>query len=87
MQSGPYRRLPVVDHERRLVGIVSLDDVVKVLAAEFGEIGKLLCKESPKSWQRSHKWVGEDPTNSRWRDSRAGLQERRRERRRTCNDY
>jgi CBS domain-containing protein len=48
MRSGPYRRLPVVNHEGRLVGLVSLDDVLKLLAAEFCEINKLLRKESPE---------------------------------------
>ena len=48
MRSGPYRRLPVVNREGYLVGLVSLDDVVTLVAAEFGEISKLLRQESPE---------------------------------------
>ncbi len=47
MRCGPYRRLPVVTSDGRLVGIVSLDDILDLLAEEFGEIGRLLHKESP----------------------------------------
>jgi CBS domain-containing protein len=48
MRSGPYRRLPVVNAQGHLVGIVSVDDVLSLIAAEFGEIGRLLHKESPE---------------------------------------
>lgn len=49
MRCGPFRRFPVVNQEGRLVGILSLDDILDLLAEEFGEIGKLLRKESPES--------------------------------------
>jgi len=49
MRSGPYRRIPVVDQEGHLAGILSLDDILDLLIEEFGEIGKLLRKESPQS--------------------------------------
>ena len=49
MRAGPYRRLPVVDKQRKLVGIISLDDILDLLAEEFAEIGRLVRKESPES--------------------------------------
>ena len=50
MRCGPFRRVPVVADDGRLVGIVSLDDILGLLAEEFGEIGRLLSKESPQSF-------------------------------------
>jgi CBS domain-containing protein len=49
MRRGPYRRLPVVAADGRVVGILSLDDILDLLAEEFGEIGRLLHEESPQS--------------------------------------
>jgi CBS domain-containing protein len=49
MRRGPYRRVPVVDCDGRLVGLLCLDDILELLVEEFDQIGKLLEKESPVS--------------------------------------
>jgi CBS domain-containing protein len=48
MRSGTFRRLPVVDDDGKLVGIVTLDDVLGLLAEEFALIGALLEREAPR---------------------------------------
>jgi len=47
MRSGAFRRLPVVGHDGTLVGLVSLDDILGLLAEEFSGIGALLEDEAP----------------------------------------
>jgi CBS domain-containing protein len=47
MRSGAFRRLPVVNDDGKLVGIVTLDDVLGLLAEEFALIGGLLEREAP----------------------------------------
>ena len=42
MRTGQHRRLPVVDSIGKLVGIVSLDDILELLVEEFKSIGELL---------------------------------------------
>ena len=49
MRSGPFRRIPVVDENGHLEGLVSIDDVLDLLAEEFQSIGKLVSQESPRS--------------------------------------
>lgn len=47
MRQGAFRRLPVVDNVGCLIGLLSLDDVMQLLAEEFTQIGQLLEEESP----------------------------------------
>lgn len=47
MRRGSFRRIPVVDAESVLVGILSLDDVLKTLAAELADVGRVLRDQSP----------------------------------------
>ena len=48
MRRGRFRRVPVVDGNGRLVGLVSLDDILMLLAQEFTQIGRLLEQETPR---------------------------------------
>jgi CBS domain-containing protein len=41
------RRLPVVDGLGKLIGIVTLDDALRLLAEELGQVEKLLEEERP----------------------------------------
>jgi CBS domain-containing protein len=52
MRAGRFRRLPVVGHDGRLVGILALDDVLQLVAGELADVGHLLKRESP------HRWLG-----------------------------
>jgi CBS domain-containing protein len=59
MRSGAFRRVPVVDREDRLVGMVTLDDVLMLLCEEFASIGSLLKRETPvaaaQEWAATHR--------------------------------
>lgn len=45
MRTKGVRRLPVVDAQGALIGIVTLDDLLELLAEEMGELAKLVAKE------------------------------------------
>ena len=47
MRSGAFRRLPVVGGAGTLVGLVSLDDILSLLAEELREVGALVEREMP----------------------------------------
>ena len=47
MRSSRIRRLPVTNREGQLVGLLSLDDVLMLLAEEFTQVGRLLERETP----------------------------------------
>jgi len=49
MRSGGFRRLPVVDQNNKLIGVLTLDDILELLCEEFSEIGKIIQMESPTS--------------------------------------
>jgi CBS domain-containing protein len=53
MRVGAFRRVPVVDDDGRLVGLLSLDDILDLLAEEFAEIGRLIHEEEPGSLGRT----------------------------------
>ena len=45
MSAKGVRRIPVVDEEGALVGIVSTDDLIELLAEQLGELAKLISRE------------------------------------------
>ena len=49
MRNGCFRRVPVVDDDNQLVGLLSLDDILHLLAHDFAQIGDLMERESPES--------------------------------------
>jgi CBS domain-containing protein len=49
MREGQFRRLPIVDSEGRLTGLVCLDDVLMSFARGFAAIGHVLRSETPRA--------------------------------------
>ena len=47
MKDGGFRRLPVVDDRRHLLGVLSLDDVVRTLAADMARVASVLDVQTP----------------------------------------
>lgn len=48
LRRGGFRRLPIVDGEGRLSGIIALDDILRDISRRFLLIGQLLERESPE---------------------------------------
>jgi len=51
MRERGVRRMPVVDEGGRLVGIVTLDDLLELLAEEMGELAGLISREGKREEQ------------------------------------
>ena len=47
MRNAGVRRLPVVNGEGALVGIIAFDDILMLLSEELAQIGPLLGKQTP----------------------------------------
>jgi CBS domain-containing protein len=45
MRTNGVRRMPVVDREGGLVGIISVDDLIQLLSDEMSELAKLISRE------------------------------------------
>jgi CBS domain-containing protein len=48
MRSNGVRRMPIVDDQGGLVGIVSIDDLFQMLSEEMGELSKLISREQAR---------------------------------------
>lgn len=47
MRNGAFRRVPVVSPRGQLMGLVSLDDILLLMAEEFSCVGELLEAQAP----------------------------------------
>lgn len=54
MRINGIRRMPVVDAKGALVGIISLDDLIQLLAEEMSELSKLIVREHAMEVVTSH---------------------------------
>jgi CBS domain-containing protein len=59
MRRGGFRRLPVVDQKGSLVGLVSMDDILMLLAGEIAQLGQVVQRETPRG-------IAEEPVLSRF---------------------
>ncbi len=49
MRTGEFRRLPIVDGQGRLAGLVALDDILMLLSDELSQVGPILKRETPQA--------------------------------------
>jgi CBS domain-containing protein len=52
MRKHGVRRMPVLNQHGGLAGIISIDDLIELLAAEMGELAKLISKEQAEEVRR-----------------------------------
>lgn len=52
MRRHGVRRMPVLDQEGTLAGIISIDDLFALLAEEMAELAKLISKEQVEETRR-----------------------------------
>ena len=54
MRTGHFRRIPVVREDGRLVGILTLDDIVAVLVSELGAVQDIVEASMPRDRPYRH---------------------------------
>jgi len=59
MRVHGIRRMPVVDDQGALVGIISVDDLIQLFAEEMSELAKLISKEQAQEAQQKRWSVSE----------------------------
>ncbi len=47
MKSAGVRRMPIVDGAGRLVGLLTVDDLIRLLSREMADIARIIGKEGP----------------------------------------
>jgi len=52
MRAHGVRRMPVVDQQGALVGIIAVDDLIELLAEELSALPKLVSKEQAQEAER-----------------------------------
>lgn len=51
MRERGVRRMPVVDRDDALVGIITVDDLVEMLANELSDLSRLILREQTAEWR------------------------------------
>jgi CBS domain-containing protein len=54
MRDKGVRRMPVVGEGGELIGVVTLDDLILLLAEEMGELARLIRHEQDKEMSQRH---------------------------------